>query len=358
MTSPYVPALPASKGSGRSLSDNWRVFPYHDDSILNLRFIDQVMKKPVIDKIIRPADYPTCGEFEGNAEKLIFRMNDQGFNCYQTFNHLRQDFAGLSARDTDIEMVDKILIDVDRTKAVWTPTTKGTAEVSCPASQNELDESHRVAELIQNWLAVRGWPDPYLVQSGNGYHLYYLTDGDAIEAGSANSLLRKALLRALAQKFDNSHSQVDQGVYNNARITKIIGTLARKGQCSEGRPYRTVELISAPPIIDCVVNDDLRSVIDEICPELLTDPYRKPAESSGHIHLHQKQLGLFFAYGMPCRTSALTVSTIDGLSFFGRFFLRAGSARKKLPMNGRSVPHIVSMRRSSCISVTNLIQTI
>lgn len=253
------------------LADHWRVHPYHDDSILNLRFIDQVTKKPVIDRIFRPADYPSCGDFESNVGEQILLMNDQGFNCYQTLNHLREDFAGKSARDLDIEMVDKILIDVDRAKTDWTPVTKGAQEVPRPASQRELDESLRVAELIQDWLAIRGWPDPNLVLSGNGYHLYYLTDGDATKSDAANTLLRKVFLRALAKKFDNSHSQVDQGVYNNARITKVIGTMARKGQCSEDRPYRQVELLSGPSIIDCVVNDHLRNAIEEICPELLVN---------------------------------------------------------------------------------------
>ena len=258
--------------SSRTLKDNWRVFPYHDDSILSLRFIDQVVKgKKVIDKIFRRDDYPTGEDFEADVEELVFRMNDENFNCYQTFNDLNKDFVGQSARDSDIETIDKIFVDVDRAKTVRTPARRKTEEVPRPASQGELEASRRVADSISDWLLVRGWPDPYLVLSGNGYHVYYLTDWDATEADPANNLLRKTFLRALAQKFDNSQSQVDRSVYNDARITKMIGTMARKGQCSERRPYRQVALISSPSIINCVVNDHLKSAIDEICPELLAN---------------------------------------------------------------------------------------
>ena len=81
----------------RTLKDNWRVFPYYDESVLNYRFIDQVAKRPVIDKIIYRDDYCSSVDFEAAVEELVFRLNDEGFYCYQTFNHLRQDFAGLSA---------------------------------------------------------------------------------------------------------------------------------------------------------------------------------------------------------------------------------------------------------------------
>jgi hypothetical protein len=263
--------------SPRTLKDNWRVFPYYDGSILNLRFIDQVEKRPVIDKIIYRGNYASCGDFEAEVEELVFRLNDDGFNCYQLVNHLPENFVGQSVCDSDIETIDKIFIDVDRVRTGRTSFSEKAEEKPRPASQRELDESRRVIDSMCNWLIARSWPDPYLSLSGNGYHVYFLTNLDALESNSENTLLRRAFLQALARKFDSTHSQIDRGVYNSARVTKIIGTLARKGQCSEGRPYRTVELISAPPIIDCVVNDDLRSVIDEICPELVTDPYRKPA---------------------------------------------------------------------------------
>jgi hypothetical protein len=47
----------------------------------------------------------------------------------------------------------------------------------------------------------------------------------------------------LATKFDNDTVGVDRVVYNAGRITKIPGTIARKGVESEGRPYRMAMIV-------------------------------------------------------------------------------------------------------------------
>jgi hypothetical protein len=168
--------------SPRTLKDNWRVFPYYDGSILNLRFIDQVEKRPVIDKIIYRGNYANCGDFEAEVEELVFRLNDDGFNCYQLVNHLPENFVGQSVCDSDIETIDKIFIDVDRVRTGRTSFSEKAEEKPRPASQRELDESRRVIDSMCNWLIARSWPDPYLSLSGNGYHVYFLTNLDALES--------------------------------------------------------------------------------------------------------------------------------------------------------------------------------
>ena len=141
-------------------------------------------------------------------------MNDDGFNCYQLVNHLPENFVGQSVCDSDIETIDKIFIDVDRVRTGRTSFSEKAEEKPRPASQRELDESRRVIDSMCNWLIARSWPDPYLALSGNGYHAYFLTDLDALESNSENTLLRRAFLQALARKFDSTHSQIDRGVYN------------------------------------------------------------------------------------------------------------------------------------------------
>ena len=46
------------------------------------------------------------------------------------------------------------------------------------------------------------------------------------------------VLHNLAAKFDNADVKVDTAVYNASRITKVPGTIMRKGMESAGRPYR------------------------------------------------------------------------------------------------------------------------
>jgi len=38
--------------------------------------------------------------------------------------------------------------------------------------------------------------------------------------------------------FDNDEAKIDRVVYNASRITKIPGTIMRKGIESDGRPFR------------------------------------------------------------------------------------------------------------------------
>jgi hypothetical protein len=51
------------------------------------------------------------------------------------------------------------------------------------------------------------------------------------------------MLETLAEKFDTEEFEIDTVVFDANRITKIIGTVARKGEETPDRPYRTVELI-------------------------------------------------------------------------------------------------------------------
>ena len=44
--------------------------------------------------------------------------------------------------------------------------------------------------------------------------------------------------------FDTETHKVDTTVHNASRITKMIGTVARKGKESAGRPYRKAKMIS------------------------------------------------------------------------------------------------------------------
>jgi hypothetical protein len=51
------------------------------------------------------------------------------------------------------------------------------------------------------------------------------------------------LLKTLASEFDNETVKIDTTVFNASRITKVVGTVARKGLELEGRPYRMARVI-------------------------------------------------------------------------------------------------------------------
>ena len=176
-------------------------------------------------KFFSTDEYDSLDEFKSAVERFSLAINEDGFNAYITLNPIRSDSDSRYASDSDIELRDLLLIDVDR--------AGGTKQ---PASESELLKSELLASEVSQFLHNKGWGEPVRVMSGNGYHLYYRLD--CLPNDNDTSRLLKKLLIILADLFDNDEAKIDRVVYNASRITKIPGTIMRKGIESDGRPFR------------------------------------------------------------------------------------------------------------------------
>ena len=127
--------------------------------------------------------------------------------------------------------IDVRLIDIDR-----------TSNTSCPATDTEVEAAKQLGQQIKRFLETQGWPDPKQVMSGNGWHLLYPMNN--LDASKEAKDFVRGVLVALAIKFDNDVVCVDRNVFNSSRITKVPGTLARKGQATEERPYRIARVFN------------------------------------------------------------------------------------------------------------------
>jgi Family of unknown function (DUF5906) len=113
-----------------------------------------------------------------------------------------------------------------------------------PSGTSSTDEehghAHAAAQACRRWLTERGWPEPIYADSGNGAHLLFRIDlpNDA----DATSLVTR-VLKALSQRYDSEHVHVDTSVANAARIWKLYGTTARKGDVVGGRRHRRARII-------------------------------------------------------------------------------------------------------------------
>ncbi len=152
--------------------------------------------------------------------------------------------------DNDILRRGWILIDLDPVRP---------ADVS--ATDAELSFAAAKAEDVCGFLGQLGWADPVRVMSGNGHHLLYRIDLPTDDGG-----LVKDVLASLAARFDDDAVKIDRSVYNAARITKIAGTMARKGENLVGvegiedRPHRRAVLLSAPDAIKVVSREALEAI--------------------------------------------------------------------------------------------------
>jgi hypothetical protein len=215
------------------IKNMWRIVLPNEASVLELRAIwpaGMSSKVPPLTCHFRAADYPTLDECTGAFEVTALRLNEDGFNIYIVMNPIDSNFHGAAVKDSDITCRKLLLIDIDRVE-------KKTE----PATDEEVDAAGVLAEEVIAYLEQLDWPKPTRVMSGNGHHLYYKLP-ETPNTPEAKNQIQQLLLK-LANKFDNETVKIDTVVFNASRITKVVGTIARKGFESEGRPYRMARVL-------------------------------------------------------------------------------------------------------------------
>ncbi len=158
-------------------------------------------------------------------------------------NKLRRAGSGDTTSDRDVAHRRSILIDVDpvRPTGISSTDTEHAAAIS-------------LARKICLHLVHGGWPMPIVADSGNGAHLIFGVDLQVDDGG-----LVKRVLEKLSKEFSTPTLKVDEKVFNPARISKIYGTLTRKGENTAERPHRIACLLNAPETLTCVSREQLET---------------------------------------------------------------------------------------------------
>jgi hypothetical protein len=156
----------------------------------------------------------------------------------RSINHLTP-WAEYTTADAEVQRRHWLLIDVDPVRP------RGIA-----ASEAELAHALVCRDTVVHFLETLGFPEPAVARSGNGGHGLYGVDLPNDEA--ATELLRRGL-QALAARFDEPGQVVlDTAVFNAARVTKLYGTVAVKGDATAERPHRRSRLESVPTAVQNV----------------------------------------------------------------------------------------------------------
>jgi putative DNA primase/helicase len=154
-----------------------------------------------------------------------------------------------------------------------------------PAGIAASDEEHAAALQraidIDEWLQAQGWPAGVYADSGNGGHLLFRLDLPVDDGG-----LVERCLKALAARFDDEQVRVDTGVFNPARIWKLYGTLAGKGDAEAakiGRPHRMARILNAPDELLIVTTEQLEALAAQGTQnaEKTTSTTATPSKASG-----------------------------------------------------------------------------
>lgn len=152
---------------------------------------------------------------------------------------------GTLTSDKDIVRRVRLLIDCDAARPSGIASTDA-----------EHDAAIQRARDVRGFLREFGWPDPLLVDSGNGAHLIFAIDIDVDDSGDV-----KTFLQSLSVAFSDAVVTIDETVHNAARITKLSGTLARKGEHSTERPHRMARILEAPERLETIDLEQLRLVV-------------------------------------------------------------------------------------------------
>jgi hypothetical protein len=171
------------------------------------------------------------------------RLDKERYQVYVTLNEVNPDLLARAANRVK-EYPKSTTSDNDIVWRRWLPLDFDPVR---PSDVSSTEEEKKAAELrareVREYLREQSWPDPVVGDSGNGFHLLFRID---LPNTQESRDLVKSVLEALAFRFDDERVKVDTGVHNAARIWKLYGTVARKGDFVQNRPHRRSTVLRVP----------------------------------------------------------------------------------------------------------------
>ena len=164
------------------------------------------------------------------------------WNIYYTINRLPDDVRGLpqynkiivrpkqTCNDNMMVARDYVCIDLDSRRLSGTNAT-----------DEQVEFTKKKANEVYQYLVNVGFNPPTVVFSSNGVHMYLRC---AMLNNEKNTALVKRFLQALSMMFTDEHTDVDEKVFNCARIMRLPSTYSCKGNTSDAsRPQRLCKFV-------------------------------------------------------------------------------------------------------------------
>ena len=186
-------------------------------------------------------------------ETFYFVLNDIKEDCYSREQSEKLIAKPKSATtDNDIGWREWLLIDADPRRVSGVSSTEGEKAIVLAITRG-----------IYRYLRNMGFPSPVVADSGNGYHLLYRVN---MKNTAENTELVKRFLQAVDMMFSDDCVEIDTSVFNASRITKLYGTVTRKGADTEERPHRQSRLLDIQESISPASTQLLNKIADLIKP--------------------------------------------------------------------------------------------
>ncbi len=202
----------------------------------------QVAELRALDAVTREWRRPhtVSGYFDDWDKLAAAALDIRARGIYVTLNPVNPALlARANNRVRDMQAGESSTSDNDIGTRRWLPIDCDPVRPSgISATEAEHDLALARAREIRAYLQAQGWPEPLLADSGNGAHLLYRVDLPADDGG-----LVAGALAALAFRFTDALVSVDEKNFNPARIWKLYGTVAAKGDATPERPHRLSRLV-------------------------------------------------------------------------------------------------------------------
>lgn len=213
-----------------------------------------------------------AAEWSGKAKGVYVTLNPVNPELLARASNRVIKHAKETTKDSDIRRLRWLLVDCDPIRKSGISSTKEEHEAA-------LD----LARKIRSELRRMGWPEPVLVDSGNGAHLLYRI---ILPNDQASSALIQQCLQVMAFCYGNKEVDIDQTTYNASRLWKLPGTLACKGDNTAKRPHRLSRFLKVPDDIKPVKRKQLEVLAAKI-PKEPEDPNEQAYKERRNFNLKQ-----------------------------------------------------------------------
>lgn len=176
------------------------------------------------------ADY--ASQYSAQGASVYITLNPVDPQLLNRYANRIETNPQATTNDTQVTHRRWLLIDLDPVRP------SGTS-----ATESQVEAAMTKAIEIQEYLQALEWPSPVMAMSGNGFHLLYAVNLPNDEDTKA---LLKATLQTLGHRFDDDQIKVDRTVFNAARICKLYGTVANKGDHTAQAPWRPSLMMDTP----------------------------------------------------------------------------------------------------------------
>jgi len=187
--------------------------------------------------------------------EAVARLSGGRMNSFAPAPKREKGDPSVTAGDEDVAGYRWFLIDVDPERPARTNCTR-----------EQLEKAYTRILEVRGALSGLGFPEPLTALSGNGFHLMYRVDL------APESPLPRELTHAISEKYTGSGMKLDSAIYNPARIWKLYGTTARKGDDTPEAPHRLSRILSLPDPLRVAQESLFRPAISALKPFKVEEP--------------------------------------------------------------------------------------